>query len=89
VLTYARDIEVSCAAQLGLVDWTVQRTGLLGDELYFIIDQINALDTDPEWLESAPADDGRRYAKPITNLEGSYPETSTQRTAEGEGFPMM
>ena len=57
-LTYAGDREaqseiLQCATGLSPVGWCINRAATVGEELYFLIDDINALDTDPEVLDSA------------------------------------
>lgn len=57
-LTCAGDREaqseiLQCATGLSPVGWCINRAATVGEELYFLIDDINALDTDPETLDSA------------------------------------
>ena len=52
-LTYAGDLEaqsefLQCATGQALVRWCIDRAATVGEALYFLIDDVNALDTDPK-----------------------------------------
>jgi hypothetical protein len=68
VLTYAKNLKTQselpqCATAQALVDWCIRRARSMGGQLYFLIDQMNALDTDPDSLNSVSIDERQQCAK--------------------------
>jgi len=77
VLTYAGDLEtqskfLKCATGQALVNWCIMRATSMQEELYFLIDQMNALDTDVDSLNSVSLEERRQCAKLIAGLEGCH-----------------
>lgn len=64
VLTYAGDLQtqtqfLQCTTDRSLVDWCIERPTSIEEELYFLIDQMNALDTDSDSLNSVSVNNVR------------------------------
>jgi len=77
VLTYAGDLETQCellkyTRGQALVRWCTLRATSVGERLYFVIDQLNALDTGSESLDSVSVQERQQCAKLIAILEGSH-----------------
>ena len=74
VLTYAGDLEaqselVQCATGQALVRWCINRAATMGEELYFLIDEVDALDADPGSLDLVSMGERQQCARLIADLE--------------------
>ena len=68
VLTYSGDPEAQSGflqytTAQALVRWCIDQAAVVGEKLYFLINEIGALDTDPESLDSVSVEDRQQSAR--------------------------